>query len=103
MQIAAGELVGLFGLWLIAWRAAWWRVLGVDRRAGGGGEEGRASPTRLIAGVMCIFAGYHLIVWAMPRSVTSVQFERGYWWVWGLCAALAVGVSVVIDRFERRH
>lgn len=60
----------------------------------------------MVIGVILFIAGYHVVVWALPLTISSrtpLQLDRAYWWVWALCALGAVGLSVVIDRLDQRR
>jgi hypothetical protein len=60
-----------------------------------------SEPTRVSAGLFGLFLGYHLVVWAMPPSVTYMQFSRQYWWVLVVGGAMVVAISLFMDRRER--
>ncbi len=66
-------------------------------KAGGGG------PTRLTTGLVCLFVGYHLLVWSVPTKVTmvAVPIERWMLVVGGSAAAL-LG-SLLADWLEQRN
>lgn len=98
--IAAGVLVGVAAVWfLLKARAA-------GRRLRFEGEEpsgwaGLTFPTQVCIGFVGLLAAYHLIVWAFPPSMTTVQLTRDRWWVWVGLAVGACGLSVLLDRMDR--
>jgi hypothetical protein len=94
-MISVGALAGGFGLWLLLFKRPG------PRSEGDVAIPALTEPTRLTLALLCIIAGYHLILWAMPPSVAAVQLPRSRWYVW-----VAVGIAMILatlrlDKFDR--
>lgn len=101
VMVSAGGAVVLLGLWVIAWRKTLWQVL---RRVPGRHDpenQGQIAPTRLVLGVVLLFAGYHIAAWALPPDVLSVQLNRSLWWLWAGLGIVTILGSMWIDRLDR--
>lgn len=60
-----------------------------------------SEPTRISLAVLCLVAGYNLILWAFPPTLAAVQLPRAKWYIWvavGICLAL---LTLRLDKFER--
>ena len=59
-------------------------------------------PTRMVVGASSILMGYHIGAWVMPArwQPLSVPLER--WWIVVLIVVLAVGGSLLMDRWQAR-
>jgi hypothetical protein len=62
------------------------------------GASSLTTPTRVVIGLCAAVLGYHLIVWAFPPSLTSVQVDRQFWWVVAAAAILVPFLSLLMDR-----
>jgi len=83
-MIAVGIAVAFFGL--------------LAARTTGKAGSTLSHPTRVVLGLSLFGVGYHLIVWAFPPTLTSVQFSRQFWWVFFLGLGASVGLSLLMDR-----
>lgn len=62
---------------------------------------GLTIPTRICIGLVGVLTGYHLIIWAFPPTLTSVQLTRDRWVLWAALGVGACALSFVVDRLER--
>lgn len=60
-------------------------------------------PTRLLISLVLLVAGYHLIVWSMPASVSAVQLGRRWWYIWLVVAVGLIAGSLAQDRWDVRR
>ncbi len=70
----------------------------VARTRRGPGMHGLTVPTRIVIGLVFAIAGYHLIVWVFPPTLTPLQLNRQLWWVLPLAGIVAIVISVSMDR-----
>lgn len=116
--IGLGGVVGLGGLWVLV------RLRPRKKRGSGGAGDGGESPpelkisgrpvfpstngrtlsepTRLTIALVLILAGYHIVVWRLPATMTTVQLSRDVWYVWILLGLGLIILSFALDRFERQ-
>lgn len=66
-------------------------------------KTGGMGPTRLTIGLVCLFVGYHLLVWSVPTKMTMVAVPPGRWWLVVGGAAAALLGTWAADRLERRE
>ena len=99
--IALGILMLIGAVWLLFTqrpthedRVAWLTKTGGSKRL--------SEPTRLSGGLLLLLAGYHLIVWAFPLTLTGVQLNRRLWYVWILIAMAGAMASLLMDRSDRK-
>jgi hypothetical protein len=90
--VVSGGVLGGASLWLLA-RA---------RREVAGVAQGMTPATKTTVGLAGLILGYHLVAYGMPPGSMPLRVPPDRLWIGGLLAALAVGVSVLIDRLERR-
>jgi hypothetical protein len=85
-----------------------------DRAGGEGGEGGaggaggglgeRFSPATLyVMGLGLLVLGYHAVAWGLPGFVVPMRWPEQQWWALVVLVLGLGGVSVMIDRFERRQ
>jgi UDP-N-acetylmuramyl pentapeptide phosphotransferase/UDP-N-acetylglucosamine-1-phosphate transferase len=67
-----------------------------------GEPRGMSRPTRTVIGMVFLIAGYHLIVWALPREMTTLQLSRDIWYALVIGCIGAVLASRWLDRLENR-
>jgi len=92
---AAGAAFAIIGVWLLLFFRPRWRT----REAAP--DQRLSEPTRITLAVLCVFAGYHLILWTQPLSVNPVQLSRRLWYVWIMIGIAFLGLTLFLDRFER--
>ncbi len=104
-MVCLGVVVALGGVWWL-WGPRLRRMLGTDTGNVGSRPPGARLPlvgrvseaTRLLVGLSALIAGYHLVVWALPASETSLQFPRERWWALVAIGVLVIWGSVIMDR-----
>lgn len=100
--IAAGAVLSLAGLWLLAKRRFSPKPEPLHI-ADSGGASRLSEPTRLTCGLIMLIVGYHTIIWAFPPYLTAVQLNRHSWYIWILISLLAIGGSILMDQVDRKN
>jgi len=60
-------------------------------------------PTRFVVGLAAMFAGYHLMAWALPPAWMALRVPMGRAWIVALVSAGSIGCSIAIDLVEGRR
>jgi hypothetical protein len=95
--ILAGVAIGGLGGWLLLFRRP-------KRRAEGDTSvPSLTEPTRLTIAMICLIAGYNLILWALPPKVAAVQLPRSKWYIWILIGISMVVVTLLLDQMDGRR
>lgn len=100
--IAAGSMISLAGLWLLA-RRRFCRKPEPLHITSSGDNKWLSEPTRLTCGLILLILGYHLIIWAFPAYLTAVQLKRELWYVWILIGMIAIAGSILMDTVDRKN
>ena len=100
--IAAGSMISLAGLWLLA-RRRFSRKPEPLHITSSGDNKWLSEPTRLTCGLILLILGYHLIIWAFPAYLTAVQLKRELWYVWILIGMIAIAGSILMDTVDRKN
>lgn len=79
---------------------------GGERGEGGQGGAGgeRFSPATLyVMGLGLLVLGYHAVAWGLPGFVVPMRWPEQQWWALVVLVLGLGGVSMLIDRYERRE
>jgi hypothetical protein len=101
----AGILLIVLGVLLVSLGviALWTSRGGETDPDAGTSASGVSRPTRMVIALVFSIIGYHLIVWAFPRSLTMLQWPRSTWYIPLIAGVAAITSSLWLDRFERRR
>ncbi len=94
-QIAVGAFLAILGvIYLVSTRRIVRR--GLDENA----TQRCSYPTKYLTSAWLLVLGYHLVVWALPITVTPLQMPRQWWWLPPVLAVSSIAVSAWMDRRE---
>ena len=92
MFVAGLVLLGAGFWWLWGGRWSWLRASRM--------QQSCSHPTRMVIGLAHLVLGYHLAVWSLPTERKPIQVPRQQWpWV-VFGAAMAIGASRLLDRYD---
>lgn len=101
-MVGIGAAMGLVGAWLFIFLRPSSKRAPLHLADKEAPPSGLSEPTRLTSALVALIGGFHLIVWALPPEWVAVQLNRSIWYVWVLIGIGAIGLSVWLDRLERR-
>ena len=100
--IASGGLLAASGLWLLLANRA--RAKSVPLHiADSRGVPFPSQSTRVVAALVLLIGGYHLVIWSFPTWLSAVQLNRNIWYVWILIGIVAICGSLLMDRADQKN
>ena len=98
VSVAAGAALIGAGLWML-------RASAMPRHSAEASralpERGMSFASRAAVGLSLMFAGYHAAAWGTPEDWIALKVPRERWYLLVGGIALAVGVSLGLDRFDQ--